>query len=74
MKKEEIFREVERIIGDKRTNIKIVFEAIEKKFLDIAIVAVDKSKDTIIFGFEYIDEQDRILNSDNNMEGSVVNH
>ncbi len=74
MKKEEIFREVERIVDNKRTNMKIVFEAIEKKFSDIAIVAVDKNKDTIIFGFEYIDEQDMIFNSDNSIGGSVVNH
>jgi hypothetical protein len=74
LKKEEIFREVERIVDNKRTNMKIVFEAIEKKFSDIAIVAVDKNKDTIIFGFEYIDEQDMIFNSDNSIGGSVVNH
>lgn len=73
LKKEDIFSNIEKIIDKKRTNMKLVFEAIEKHFGDIAIVAVDKKKDIIIFGFEYIDEQDRILN-ENNSEMGVINH
>lgn len=48
----------------KRTNMKQILAAIEEQFADIAIVAVDKKQDTVLFGFDYLDEQERMCGSE----------
>ncbi len=61
--KAEIAEGVARITGGERNRMKAVLAAIEEQFEGISLVAVDTKKDIILFGFDYIEEQEA-LNGD----------
>ena len=41
--------------------MKAVLEAIEILFENISLIAIDTKKDTVIFGADYLDEQERLM-------------
>ena len=51
---------VKDLTEGKRTKMKMMLQAIEDNFEDIAIVCVDKKKDVVLFGFSYLDEQEAL--------------
>lgn len=60
-----IAEEVSRITGGQRTRMKAVLDAIERQFSGISLIAIDTFKDTVIFGAEYLDEQERLMEAEN---------
>jgi len=73
MKKEEkieIFRAVRRLADGKRIRMKAILEGIEREFSGIALICVDKDKDTVLWGFEYMDDQEALQALD--ADGVVV--
>lgn len=70
MKVDQCIQEgVEKLTDGKRTKMKQVLQAIENFFEGIRIVCVDKKKDTVLFGFDYLDEQEG-LSQDPDDEGT----
>lgn len=60
--KNEIANGVLKLTAGKRTRMKAVLQAIEELFPGISIVCVDTNKDTVLFGFDYLDRQESLDN------------
>lgn len=58
--KGEIAGNVRMVTQGKRTRMKAILGAIEDQFDGLALICVDKKKDTIIFGSKYVNEQERL--------------
>lgn len=59
--KEEIQKQISDITIGSRARMKAVLEAIEILFENISLIAIDTKKDTVIFGADYLDEQERLM-------------
>ena len=59
--KEEIQKQISDITIGSRPRMKAVLEAIEILFENISLIAIDTKKDTVIFGADYLDEQERLM-------------
>lgn len=59
--KEEIQKQISDITIGSRARMKAVLEAIEILFENIYLIAIDTKKDTVIFGADYLDEQERLM-------------
>lgn len=63
MERNNIFEDILKMVDGKISNVKIIFEAIEHCFDNVVIIAVDKEEDILFYGFDYVDEQERLLNN-----------
>lgn len=48
-------------IGQKRSALKVLMRALSDEFRDLAIVVIDRHNDSAIYGIEYIEEQEALL-------------
>jgi len=56
-----IFKKIEEIISGNLDTCLSVLSEIEKHMPNIVIIAVDKDKDKIIHGIDYVDEQEFLM-------------
>lgn len=58
--KAEIAGAVKSITQGRRSRMKAMLGAIEDQFKGLALVCVDKARDTVIYGGSYVSEQERL--------------